>query len=306
MLFVPRHSRSILQFTLTHTANINMVVTRSQRPKSGSPTTVVAPAEPGPAEAAPAESPPAISKKAQKPAEAEKTTAAATGQKPAKVRKRKTPKRKRPKSASKESPEAPQATSKPSSKAVSETLLKAIAEAALEKFSNSDSLFAPNELTPELLEDLGLAYIDLSSFTATASDGTTQAESKPSPQHTYLKTGARTKDGRPLPPGFSINPWLFPEHWDAGPPFGAHDTVRKVNSPPAASQTTPVIPGAFPRSPLSVWSKKSSVSQPSPAAIPSGGALHPTTWASPITPSFGAQASPIAYAGGFISRERYD
>jgi hypothetical protein len=249
-----------------------------------------------PTEAAPAEAPPAISKKARKPkAKAEKTTTAATGQKPAKVRKRKTPKRKGPKAASKKSPEA-----------VSEASLKAIAEAALEKFSNFDALFAPNELTPELLEDLGLAYIDLTSFNAPAADETTQAEPQPAPRHTYLKTGPRAKDGRALPRGFSLNPWLFPEHWDAGAPFGAHDTVKKANSPPANSQTTPEIPGTFPRSPPSLWSKKSSVSQPSPAALPSGGAPHPTTWASPITPSFGAQASPVAYAGGFISRELYD
>jgi hypothetical protein len=299
MLFVPRYSRAILQFTLTHRANINMVVTRSQRPKSGSPTAAT------PAEPAPVEAPPAVSKKAQKSkAKAKKTAAAATGQKPAKVRKRKTPKRKGPKSASKKSPEALQATSKPSSN--SEASLKAIAEAALEKFSNSDALFAPSEFTPELLEELGLAYVDMPPFTAYASDGTTQAEPQPAPRHTYLKTGPGTKDGRAFPPGFSINPWLFPEHWVAGAPFGAHDTVKKGNSPPADPQTTPAVPGAFPRSPPSLWSKKSSVSQPTPAAVPSGGALHPVTWASPITPSFGAQASPIAYAGGFISRELYD
>lgn len=91
--------------------------------------------------------------------EGSKTTAAATNQKPAKVRKRKAPKRKGPKSTSKKSPEAPQATSKPSSNF--DTSLKAIAEAALEKFSNSDALFAPNEFTPELLEDLGLAFVDM-------------------------------------------------------------------------------------------------------------------------------------------------
>ena len=281
LLFVPRHSRAISQFTLTHTASINMAVTRSQRPKPGSHTTA-APAEPAPVKTAPA-----ISKKVQKPKEkAEKKSTAATGQKPAKVRKRKTPKRKGPKSASKEHSEtSPQATSKAS--------LIAIAGAALGELSNSDALFNPGVFTLELLEQPGLAYVDIPSFTASASDPTTQAKSKLKPHHTYLKTGPRARNGKPLPAGFYSHPHLFPEHWDEGPPFGAHDTVKRVDPPPASPQAV-AMPGAFPRTPNSARDQKSPRSQSEPAHdtldYPSG-APHPTIWASPITPSFGAQRS---------------
>jgi hypothetical protein len=285
LLFVPRHSHAISQFTLTHTANINMAVTRSQRPKPGSPITA-APAEPAPVKTAPA-----ISKKPPKPKEkAEKKTTAATGQKPAKVRKRKIPKRKGPKSASKEHSEtSPQAISKPSS----EASLIAIAGAVLGETSNSDALFNPGVFTPELLEQLGLAYVDIPSFTASASDPTTHPKSKLKPHHTYVKTGPRVRNGKPLPAGFYSHPHLFPEHWDEGPPFGAHDTVKRANPPPASPQAV-AMPGAFARTPSSARDQKSTRPQSEPAHdildYPSE-APHPTIWASPTSPSFGAQRS---------------
>jgi hypothetical protein len=209
-----------------------MVTTRSQRPQSGSPTPAA----------------PATSKKAQKSkAKTEKKITAATGKKPAKVQKGKSSKkRKGPKSASKDSPEAPsQATSRPPSKTASEASLKAIAEAALEQFSNSEALFNPHDLTPELLEELGLAYVDLPSFNAPAQAASDATQAKSRPQQTFMKTGPREKNGKPVPKGFYSHPHLFPEHWDVGPPFGAHDKYQRSTPPPARPSTA--APAEFPR-----------------------------------------------------------
>jgi hypothetical protein len=233
-----------------------MAVTRSQEPKSGS----------SPA-AAPAKPAPASSKQAQKPkAKSEKTTTAATGPKPAKVQKKKKnkkgSKRKGPKSASKESsPEAPPAaTPKPS--------------------SNSKALFNPDDITPGLIEELGLAYVDMPSFNNVPASGTTQAGLRPARSQRIERTG----DVRPLPKGFYSHPHLFREHWDAGPPFGAHNTDKRATPPPAGPQTT--APAEFPRGGgRSFWNNKTP--RPQSASAP-----QPTTiWASPITPSFGVQHS---------------
>ena len=227
-----------------------MAVTRSQKPKSGS----------FPAAA------PATSKQAQKPkAKSEKTTTAATGPKPARVQKKKNKKgskRKGPKSASKEScPEAPApATPKPS--------------------SNSEALFNPDDITPGLIEELGLAYVDMASFNNAPASGTTQAGRRPARSQRIERTG----DVRPLPKGFYSHPHLFREHWDAGPPFGAHNTDKRATPPPAGPKTT--APAEFPRGGgRSFWNNKTPRPQSASAPQPT------TSWASPITPNFGVQRS---------------
>jgi hypothetical protein len=271
--FVPRHSRTILQPTLYHTASNNMAVTRSQKTKSGS--------SPG---AAPAESAPVISKKVQKSkpkTKAEKTTTATTGPKPAKVQKtekKKGSKRKGPKPAPKESsPEVPPpAAPKPSSKDTVKASLPERVEAALEKFYNSEPPFNPEDFAPGLIEELGLAYVDLPSFHNAPASGTARAESRPARPQSIEK--------RPVPKGFYSHPHLFREHWDAGPPFGAHNTDKRATPPPAGPQTT--APAEFPRGGgRSFWNNKTP--RPQSASAP-----QPTTiWASPITPSFGVQHS---------------
>jgi len=288
--------RIVLLFNPIHTAYNNMVVTRSQRPKSGSPTATT------PAESAPAEASPAKSKKPQKSkAKLEKKTTTAATKKPAKVQKKKTPKRIGPKPPPKEpSKTSHQAASKPPSKPASDPSLEAIAKAALEKFSNSNALFTPpDDFTPELLEELGLAYVDLPSFNGPASADATQAKPKPVPRHTYLErgrfgTGSRTTpDGKTLPKGFWTHPWFFREHWDEGPPFGALDTDTRVKKSPVASPRA-AESGESPRDGPSVGKKTSRPSKNEPTRDmlnypPS--APHPVSWASPITPSFGAQRS---------------
>jgi hypothetical protein len=276
--FVPGHSRTILQPTLYHAVNNNMAVTRSQKPKSGS--------SPG---AAPAESAPVINKKVQKSkpkTKAEKKTAATTAPKPAKVpktKKKKVSKRKGPKSAPKESsPEAPPpATPKPSPKDTSKTSQQDVVEAALVKFSNSEVLFNPDDITPELIEELGLAYVDLPSFHNAPASGTTRAaESRPARPQRIERSGTK----RSLPKGFYSHPHLFREHWDAGPPFGTHSTYERATPPPAGLKIT--APAEFPRGGgRSFWNNKTP--RPKSASAP-----QPTTiWASPVTPSFGAQRS---------------
>jgi hypothetical protein len=282
-----------------------MAVTRSHKPKSGSPTP-----------AAPVVTAPATtSKNAQKAkskAKAEKKTAATTGPKPAKVqkkKKKKIPKRKGPKSASKEpSPEAPPpATPKSTSKAAPEGSPQAIAEAALEEISNSEAVLNPHDLTAELMEEMGLTYADIFSLHNAHASSTTQAESMPPPRQPFLKTvSPRNRDGKVLPKGFWYNPYLLPEHLENGPPFGAHSTSPKPTPPPAGPPTA--APAEFPhgggrsfwnyRSPLTPQSEStpqpttwSSPVTPQPTTWSSPVTPQPTTWASPITPSFGAQRS---------------
>lgn len=260
-----------------------MAVTRSHKPKSGSPTP-----------AAPVESAPATSKKAQKSkmkAKAEEKTTATTGPKPAKVQKKKKkkkgPKIKGPKSASKQSsPEAPPpATPKSASNAAPEGSPQAIAEAALEEISNSEAVLNPHDLTAELMEEMGLTYVYVFSLNNAPASNTTQAESMPPPRQPFLKTvSPRNRDGKVLPKGFWYNPYLFPEHLENGPSFGAHSTYPKPTPPPAGPPTA--APAGFPRSGgRSFWNYRSPLtpqSEPTP---------QPATWSSPVTPSFGAQRS---------------
>jgi hypothetical protein len=269
--FVPRHSRTILQPTLYHTASNNMAVTRSQKTKSGS--------SPG---AAPAESAPVISKKVQKSkpkTKAEKTTTATTGPKPAKVQKtekKKGSKRKGPKPAPKESsPEVPPpAAPKPSSKDTVKASLPERVEAALEKFYNSEPPFNPEDFAPGLIEELGLAYVDLPSFHNAPASGTARAESRPARPQSIEK--------RPVPKGFYSHPHLFREHWDTGPPFGTHSTYERASPPPSGPRTA--APAEFPRGGgRCFWNNKT----PRPQSAP----LPTTIWASPVTPSFGARRS---------------
>jgi hypothetical protein len=143
---------------------------------------------------------------------------------------------------------------------------------------------------------MGLTYADIFSLHNAHASSTTQAESMPPPRQPFLKTvSPRNREGKVLPKGFWYNPYLFPEHWETGPPFGAHSTGPKPTPPPAGPPTA--APAEFPhggrrsfwnyRSPLTPQSEPT----PQPTTWSSPVTPQPTTWASPITPSFGAQRS---------------
>ena len=237
---VRRHSRAFLQPSFVPTANNIMAVTRSQRPKSGSPTTH-----------APAESAPMGGRKGQKSkAKVQKTNTAASGQKAAKARKRKSPKRKGAKRVSTKSPET-------ASREIFRSLLEASKVQSKQALKNaldsnpiftSNSLFTAGELTPEALEELGLAYADLPGFEHNGISRELQQErSKPSPQSGTSRTLSSTTYDMfaPDPPRQTPNPPpAVPQPTPAQSSHNGNSFWRNiVNRPPIS------LPRAVARSP---------------------------------------------------------
>lgn len=164
------------------------------------------------------------------------------------MRKKKSPKKKGPKPASRDSPET-------ASREVSRLLLEAskVPSKSAPNASDYNSIFASNslftagELTPEALEELGLAYVDLPGVETVVINHELQQEpSKPSPQMATSRTvtSAAHDMFAPNPPRQTPNP--PPTIPQIAPAQSSHSGRSYWNN---NSPIFPILPGAVAREP---------------------------------------------------------